>query len=60
MNYKDETFIKTLLDENSIKFFEKNLNKVNDVLTRSLIWRSFFDMVRDAKLSAEDYINFVI
>lgn len=29
-------------------------------MTRTLIWRSFFDMVRDGKLSSEEYIDIFI
>lgn len=41
-------------------FFKGNLHKVKDLLTRTLIWRAFFDMVRDGKLSSEEYINIFI
>jgi aminopeptidase N len=36
------------------------LEKIKDVLSRTLIWRSFFDMVKDAKITSRDYINFVV
>jgi len=49
-----------LLDDISIEFFKNNLHKIDDVLTRSLIWRSFYDMVRDGKISSEEYIEFFI
>lgn len=58
LNYGDWGFIKVLLDDISIEFFKNNLHKINDVLTRTLIWRSFYDMVRDAKISSEEYIEF--
>ncbi|KRX11163.1 hypothetical protein PPERSA_10930 [Pseudocohnilembus persalinus] len=60
LNYEDETFIKILLDQHSIEFFKKNLCKVQDLLTRTLIWRSFYDMVRDGKLNSEEYIDIFI
>lgn len=55
LNYGDWGFIKVLLDDVSIQFFRQNLHKINDVMTRTLIWRAFFDMVRDGKLSSEEY-----
>lgn len=41
-------------------YFKDNLHKINDLLARTLIWRAFFDMVRDAILSSEEYIEFFI
>lgn len=60
LNYGDWGFIKVLLDDISIEFFKKNLHKVTDIVTRTLIWRAFFDMVRDGKLSSEEYIDIFI
>lgn len=57
LNYGDEAFIKVLLDENSLKFFENNINLIKDDLSRTLIWRAFYDLVRDGKLSSEEYID---
>ena len=60
LNYGDWGFIKVLLDDVSIEFFKTHLHKIDDVMTRTLIWRSFFDMVRDGKLSSEEYVNIFI
>jgi len=60
LNYQDEAFIKILLDDASIEFFKANLHNVKDELTRTLIWRSFYDMVRDGKLSSEEYVDTII
>lgn len=60
LNYGDWGFIKVLLDDVSIEFFKLNLHKVSDIVTRTLIWRAFFDMVRDGKLSSEEYIDIFI
>lgn len=60
LNYEDHTFVKNNIDETSRVFFADNLQKINDVLTRTLIWRSFFDMVKDAKITSKDYIDFVL
>ena len=45
LNSADETFIKVLIDDASLKFFQENLNKIPDELIRTLIWKSFYDMV---------------
>lgn len=60
LNYGDWGFIKVLLDDISIEFFKNNLHKISDVMTRTLVWRAFFDMARDGKLSSEEYIDIFI
>jgi hypothetical protein len=60
LNYQDQTFIKILLDELSLDFFRRNLTKINDDLTRTLIWRSLYDTVRDAKICSEEYMDFLL
>lgn len=60
LNYGDWGFIKVILDDVSINFFKENLHKIDDVMTRTLIWRAFFDMVRDGKLSSEEYADIFI
>lgn len=57
LNYGDYSFIKVLLDPVSLEFFKLNLHKISDTLTRTLTWKAFYDMVRDGKLSTEEYVN---
>lgn len=57
LNYGDQAFVKLLLDDISLEFYKTNLHLIQDELTRTLIWRSFFDMVRDGKLSTEEYVD---
>jgi aminopeptidase N len=52
LNYQDEAFLKVRLDEQSITFFKEKLAQVSDELTRAMVWRALFDMVRDGQLSA--------
>jgi len=68
-NYNDETFIKVLLDPSSQAFFAKNLHKLSGTsieqikqveLTKTLIWRAFYDMVRDGKLTTLEYKDIFI
>lgn len=60
LNFEDQTFVKVLLDETSLRFFEQHLHLVQDVLTRTLIYRAIFDTVRDGKLNAEEYIEILL
>merc|ERR1711933_379004 len=46
-NVGDLTFIKVLLDEQSLSVIMSNLHNIEDELTRSIVWRSLFEMVRD-------------
>lgn len=52
--------MKNNIDHVSRQFFAENLEKIKDVLSRTLVWRSFFDMVKDAKITSRDYLNFVV
>ena len=60
LNYEDYSFAKTSLDTKSAEFFSKNLSGIKDLLSRALIWRAFFDMVKDAKITANRYIDFFV
>lgn len=60
LNYEDETFVKVLLDEASLLFFRDHLHTIQDTLTRQLIWRAFFDLQRDAKISSEEYADIMV
>jgi aminopeptidase N len=58
LNYEDHTFVKVVIDTYSLNFFSSgNLTKIKDTLTRTMIWRSFFDMVKDGKISSLRYID---
>jgi aminopeptidase N len=59
LNYQDEAFIKTGLDEHSIAFFKAKIHLVPDELTRAMIWKSLYDMVRDGQLSSFKFVEVV-
>lgn len=48
-NYKDWTFAKIILDSVSLKWMFSNISKVEGELTRCVLWRSLFDMMRDCR-----------
>jgi aminopeptidase N len=60
LNFEDHTFAKNVIDKVSLAYFEKNLHNVHDILSRTLIWRSFFEMVKDAKMRADKFVDIII
>jgi aminopeptidase N len=60
LNYQDETFVKVLIDESSIAFLKEKIHLISDELTRAMIWRSLFDMVRDGKLSGAQFVEIAV
>jgi aminopeptidase N len=60
LNYDDYTFVKTIIDSVSLDFFQENLASVKDVLSRSLIWNSFSEMVKDAQMVTHKFVEIAI
>lgn len=60
LNYEDQTFAKNNIDPVSLDFFIKNINSINDILSRTLIWRSFFEMIKDAKMTSNKFVEVII
>ena len=52
LNYEDHTFAKVILDTRSKIFFSENITKISDILTRTLLWRNFYDLVKSANISS--------
>jgi aminopeptidase N len=48
-NYDDLTFIKILMDDTTCDWMKSNMAKLPEELTRSMVLRSLFEMVRDAR-----------
>jgi len=57
LNYQDEAFVKIRIDNHSIEFFKKNFTKLKCEFTKALIWRSLWDMTRDAHLSIAEFVE---
>jgi len=57
LNYKDEAFVKVRLDQHSVAFFSDKLHLVQDELTKIMLWRILFDMVKDGKLSGARFVE---
>lgn len=60
LNGDDHGYCKVILDAKSIEWLKENLNTLEDDLTRLIVWRSLWDMVRDAKISAVEFLTSVV
>ena len=58
-NYDDLSFIKVILDENSLAFFGDSLHLIEQPLAKTLVLRALYDAVRDARTKASDLITIV-
>jgi len=56
-NDEDYGYGRFLLDEESQKFAVRDLDTVKDLFTRTLLWGSLWDSVREAKMSPRDYLD---
>ena len=57
LNYGDEAYMKIILDKYSSDFFLKNVYKIEDNLSKGLIWRSLWDTIRDGKESSLKFLE---
>ncbi len=60
INHNDNAYAKIMLDHDSLQFAKLNLNLFKNALTRQQLYRCFWDMVRDAKISFIDYVDIAI
>lgn len=60
LNDEDNDFIKVSLDEKSTEFFVANINNLKSQLSKAIVYKSFYDMVKDGKMKATDFIAFVV
>ena len=60
LNVEDWGYCKIRIDEASLSRIKKDLIKIQDPLTRQLVYRALWDMVRDTKVSAVEFLEFVI
>ena len=42
LNYEDHGYLKNTIDPTSLEFLQKNIHKIQDNLSRALIWSSFY------------------
>ena len=60
VNDDDLAYAKVRLDEDSLAFAVENLSRISDPLTRSLVWGSVWDAVRDGETPASSYVDLVL
>jgi aminopeptidase N len=60
INDRDLSYGKIRFDQRSIATLKTNLGKMNDGLSRALCWGATWDMLRDAEISASDFIDIAI
>jgi hypothetical protein len=59
LNFEDQTFAKNVIDPVSLNFFIENINNIKDLLSRTLIWRSFFEMIKDGKMTSNKFVDVI-
>jgi hypothetical protein len=60
LNQGDHVYTKVRFDKNTIQSFKQDGLKMDDALTKSLIWKNMWQQVLDQKLSAVDFYNFLL
>lgn len=60
LNQGDHVYSKVRFDKNTLQSFKQDGLRIQDSLTRALIWRSMWQQVLDLKLSSTEYFNFVL
>jgi aminopeptidase N len=57
INDDDLSYTKIRLDQRSLATVTTHLRGLDDALARAVLWEALWDMVRDAQLRADDYIE---
>jgi aminopeptidase N len=57
LNFNDWAYFKWVIDRRSLDYLKSNLHKVNDLLTKQLVYRSMFDLTRDAMMASLEYFD---
>ena len=60
INDRDLSYAKVRFDDRSIATLKAHLGKIDDSLTRALCWSAAWDMLRDAEISATDFIDIAL
>jgi len=60
INHGLHTYAKVRFDDRSLKCFEKELCKIDEYLTRLMIWRNIWFQMLDGELNPIQYMNMVI
>jgi len=61
LNYNDWGYLKWIVDQKSFNYLKENLTeRIPDILTRQLFYRSMLELTRDAKISCPEYLDMII
>lgn len=59
LNVNDHGFLKVRIDSDSLKELRANLAKVEDKLTRRMVWQALWEMVKDFQMSSIEFLELV-
>jgi aminopeptidase N len=60
LNEGDHVYSKVRFDNNTLRSFKQDGLKIEEPLTRALIWRNMWQQVLDLKLSSTEFFNFLL
>jgi len=60
INHGDHAYCKVRFDEKTLNCFENELYKIDEYLTRSVVWRQLWLLVMDGQMSSLQYFDFVV
>ena len=60
INHGSHAYSKLRFDDRSLACFENDLYKIDDYLTRCVIWRQLWLSVQDVQYSSLSFFNFVV
>ena len=60
VNHGDHAYAKVRFDQKTLDCFEDELCKIDEYLTRSVVWRQLWLLVMDGRMSSLQYFDFVI
>lgn len=60
INHGDHTYAKVRFDDNTLRSFKLNLNKISDPLSRSMFWYQLWYHVHDGVFTTNDFVDFTI
>lgn len=59
VNHGDHAYAKVVLDPLSLDYVKKHLERIDEPLVKATLWGSLWQMVRDRKMPAADFVRLV-
>ena len=60
LNVGDHGYAKVVIDERSVTSFSESLSKIEDQLTRHILWQYLWHMVLDQRLASKTFLEVVL